>query len=228
MIRIHVICEGQTEEMFVNQVLAEAFLPLEICLVPALIGKPGHKGGNFKFERLLTDVRARLLGDRTAYCTTFFDFYGLPGDFPGKEKAKAESSISHKANCLLAALTVKLQDALGEDPLRRFIPYVQMYEFEGLLFSHPDKLAKGISQMNLSGDLQNIRDAFSSPEEINNSRATAPSKRIGNLYAAYEKPIHGSLAAIEIGLDVIRQECRQFDNWLKQLEALQPKEPKCA
>lgn len=228
MIRVHVICEGQTEEMFVNEVLADTFLPMNICLVPALIGKPGHKGGNFKFERLLTDVRARLLDDKTAYCTTFFDFYGLPEDFPGKEQAKAKVGMPQKADCLLAALTEKLQATLGENPLRRFIPYVQMYEFEGLLFSHPEKLAQGINQVDLGDSLQKIRDAFDSPEEINNSPVTAPSKRIGKLYSAYDKPIHGSLAAIEIGLDVIRQECQRFDAWLKKLEALQPKEPECA
>ncbi len=61
MIRVHVICEGQTEEMFVNELLAEAFMAKNICLIPALIGKPGHKGGNFKFERLLTDGCFRLI-----------------------------------------------------------------------------------------------------------------------------------------------------------------------
>ena len=220
MIRIHVICEGQTEEMFVNEILAGTFLAKKICLIPTLIGKPGHKGGNFKFERLLTDVRARLLDDKTAYCTTFFDFYGLPEDFPGKEDAKAKVGMPKKADCLLDALKEKLRERLGEEPLRRFIPYVQMYEFEGLLFSNPEKLAKGISQVDLSGSLQNIRDAFCSPEEINNSPVTSPSKRIGKLYFAYDKPIHGSLAAIEIGVDVIRQECKRFDEWLKKLEAL--------
>lgn len=57
MIRVHVICEGQTEEAFVNELLMEPFLALGIYLLPALIGKPGHKGGNFKFERLLHEVR---------------------------------------------------------------------------------------------------------------------------------------------------------------------------
>ena len=125
-------------------------------------------------------------------------------------------------------MTERLQAKLGEDPLRRFIPYVQMYEFEGLLFSHPERLAQGINQSELGCSLQKIRDAFDSPEEINNSPVTAPSKRIGKLFSAYDKPIHGSLAAIEIGLDVIRQECQRFDEWLKKLEALQPKEPECA
>lgn len=221
MIRVHVICEGQTEEMFVTEVLAKTFLQKNICLVPTLIGKRGHKGGNFKFERLLADVRARLLGDKTAYCTTFFDFYGLPEDFPGKKEAELKVDITQKADCLLAALMEQLYSKLGATPMKRFIPYVQMYEFESLLFSDPEKLAQGIYQANLSDSFKKIKDAFNTPEEINNSPVTAPSKRIEKLYPAYEKPINGSLAAIEIGLDVIRHECPRFDSWIKTLEALQ-------
>ncbi|MBS1213645.1 MAG: hypothetical protein H6R26_2262 [Proteobacteria bacterium] len=227
MIRVHVICEGQTEETFINEVLAEALVPKNIYLIPALIGKPGHKGGNFRFERLLTDIRARLLGDTNAYCTTFFDFYGLPDDFPGKSIAKSQASVDDKANCLLNALLERLEVKLGKDPLRRFIPYVQMYEFEGLLFSDPVKLAIGINRLALEAAFQKIRDEFESPEDINDGAATAPSKRIGKLYRAYDKPIHGSLAAIEIGLDAIRRECQRFNAWLERIEALHLGEPSC-
>ncbi len=95
MIRVHVICEGQTEEMFVNELMRDHFYSFGVVLVPALVGKPGHKGGNFKFERLLSDVRNRLLGDSTAYCTTFFDFYGLPEDFPGKRAVATGANIEN-------------------------------------------------------------------------------------------------------------------------------------
>lgn len=222
MIRVHIICEGQTEEMFVSQVLAEGFEARGIYLVPALIGKPGHKGGNVRFERVLTDVQKRLLGERKAWCTTFFDFYGLPGEFPGKAEANALHDANQKAECLQQAMTAGLRSTIGNDAMRRFIPYVQMYEFEGLLFSCPEKLALGIGQSDLGTQFQRIRDGFDTPEEINNSPVTAPSKRILNLFDGYEKPLHGSLAAMEIGLPAIRGECPRFDAWLKQIEALLP------
>ena len=130
MIRIHVICEGQTEEMFINEVLSDFFQPRNIYLLPSLIGRPGHKGGNFKFDRLFTDVRARLLGDTTAFCTTFFDFYALPEDFAGKAEANNQLGIANKAACLQEALMNQLRKRLGEKPLRRFIPYVQMYDWK--------------------------------------------------------------------------------------------------
>ena len=117
-------------------------------------------------------------------------------------------------------MTERLQAKLGDDAMRRFIPYIQMYEFEGLLFSNPERLASGIGQPDLGMPFRGIRHEFASPESINDSYLTAPGKRIKELYDRYEKPLHGSLAAIEIGLTEIRRECSRFDTWLRQIEAL--------
>ena len=220
MIRVHVICEGQTEEMFVNELLQPTFFAKNIILVPALVGKPGRKGGNFKFERLHADVEKRLLGDRTAYCTTFFDYYGLPQSFPGKDTQDPQADITIKAVTLQEAMTAELTRLIGDDAMRRFIPFVQMYEFEALLFSDPDAFARGIDREQLSQHLTHIAQQFTSPEHINNSPQTAPSKRIEALMKDYEKPLMGTLAALEVGLAAMRQQCKLFDAWLKQLESL--------
>ncbi|RVU45767.1 DUF4276 family protein [Lujinxingia sediminis] len=79
MTRVCIICEGQTEETFVNDVLVRPFAHRGVYLSAALIGKPGHKGGRVNLQRLTRDLRA-ILGDPAIYCTTFFDFYGLPAD----------------------------------------------------------------------------------------------------------------------------------------------------
>ena len=113
MIRVHVICEGQTEEAFVKELLVDSFLAKGILLLPALIGKPGHKGGNFKFDRLLPEVKNRLLGDKDCYCTTFFDFYGLPETFPGKREVNCNDSIERKSTKVNDALVTKLTEKLG-------------------------------------------------------------------------------------------------------------------
>lgn len=220
MIRVHVICEGQTEEMFVNELLLPVFLPKGVQLVPALVGKPGHKGGNFKFERLQVDVKNRLLGDRTAYCTTFFDYYGLPQSFPGKEAQAAQADIQNKATAVQDAMVAELTRLIGQDPMRRFIPFVQMYEFEALLFSDPEAFANGVDRAALSEPLGVICAQFESPEHINNSPNTAPSKRIKALMADYQKPLMGTLAALEVGLDVMRARCALFNGWLMRLESL--------
>ena len=219
MIRVYVICEGLTEETFVKGILKDSMISKHVCLIPTLIGKPGKKGGDVRFERLLKDIR-NTLRDREAYCTTFLDFYGLTGDFPGRLDALDKNGARNKAECFLTVFTARLAEELGENMIRRFIPYIQMYEFEGLLFSHPEKLATSLGKSTRVKMLQKIRKDFSSPEDINNSPQTAPSKRLKNLFPCYNKPLHGTIAAAEIGLPVIRQECPLFNEWLEKIESL--------
>lgn len=221
MIRVHVICEGQTEEMFVNEVLNPFFHLSNMILIPALLGKPGHKGGNIRFERLLPDLRNRLRGDTKAYCTTLLDFYGLPSDFPGKVDAIHRLDISDKAQAVCNAMAIQVGDSIGDEYLRRFIPYVQMYEFEALLFSDASYFEKWFNP-SVSSQLQHERQQFLTPEHINDNPLTAPSKRILQRCEEYEKPLHGSLLATSIGLETIRRECRLFDQWLDRLLNLTP------
>lgn len=220
MKRIHVICEGQTEEMFVNEVMGEYFLNRGILLSPALLGKPGHKGGNVRFQRVLRDIELRLLGDSTAYCTTFLDFYGLPTDFPGKAEALQLMGLSVKNQAMQQGFISQLEQHLGANALRRFIPHIQFYEFEGLLFSEPQALATETGHAELQDELQAIRNQFESPEHINNDPNSAPSKRIQALIAGYDKVTLGLLVALEIGLDSIRRECPLFNAWVETLLVL--------
>ena len=50
MIRVHVICEGQTEEAFINNLLLEPLMARGIQLIPALIGKPGTRAVILNFS----------------------------------------------------------------------------------------------------------------------------------------------------------------------------------
>lgn len=220
MTRVYVICEGVTEEAFVKKILQEALAHKDVFLSAVRIGKPGHKGGNVKFDRLLPDIRTLLRQDRAAYCTSLIDFYGLSSSFPGKEEAASQTTNSAKAACLYQIFGSAVKEKLGEAEAKRFIPYVQMYEFEALLFSDPETFASSLGQPELAGQLRAIRDNFSSPEDINDSPHTAPSKRIEKLYSSYKKPLNGSIAASEIGLDVIRRECCLFNDWMRRLESL--------
>ena len=49
---------------------------------------------------------------------------------------------------------------------------------------------------------------------------TAPSKRIESLVPGYKKPVLGTLAVLEIGLEAIRSECPHFRGWLERLEGI--------
>ena len=110
-------------------------------------------------------------------------------------------------------------DDLGADfDQKRFVPYVVMHEFEGLLFSDAKGFARAILRPKLSSKFQAIRDEFATPEEINDSPETAPSNRVEDLIPGYQKPLMGVLAAQEIGIDTIRRECPLFSGWLEELE----------
>ena len=68
--------------------------------------------------------------------------------------------------------------------------------------------------------LRLIRAAFETPEHINDSPETAPSKRLLQLFPGYDKPAFGSLALGRIGLAALRQSCPHFATWLARLESL--------
>ena len=101
----------------------------------------------------------------------------------------------------------------------RFVPYVQLHEFEALLFSDPKSFSIAFPSIGtqLSG-LEAIRRRFETPEHIDEREDLAPSKRILGLLPDYDKPVSGPLIAKQIGLAKLRQECHHFDTWLTRLE----------
>jgi len=103
---------------------------------------------------------------------------------------------------------------------RRFVPYVMMHEIEAMLFIDCEAFAQAIDHAELAGPFRQVRESFNTPEEINDSPETAPSKRILALVPNYQKPLLGVAAASEIGLAVIRRECPHFGHWLAGLESL--------
>jgi len=218
MTRLYVVVEGQTEETFVDEVLARVLHPLGIFPRARLLGKPGHKGGDVRYSRVSSDVLTLLKQDGGAYCTTLVDFCGLGSDFPGKELAATKNSAQAKAQAVEQAVFDDISSKLGD--ARRFIPYVQMHEFEGLLFSDPEAFAKALYSPGLASEFGKIRAMFQTPEDIDEGRETAPSKRVLGLFPEYDKALNGPLAALGIGVERMRQECPHFNEWLGKLQAL--------
>ena len=221
--RILVHVEGQTEESFVNTVLAPHLSNFGYTSVrPRLLGNArqrSRRGGIRPWDSVRKDILNHLTADQTALATTMVDYYGLPETWPGRKQAGHQKSLRKRAASVEQAVLDDISESLGGsfDP-RRFVPYVVMHEFEGLLFSDPDRFAQGMGMPDLSSELQAIRDEFDNPEEINDSPETHPSRRVRDLYKGYQKPLMGVLAAEEIGLDAIRGECPLFSRWVEELE----------
>jgi hypothetical protein len=219
--RVYVVVEGHTEESFVNDVLAPALWPREVYLTPIILGVPGHQGGNPNYARVKRDVVVQLKQDPTAYCSTMLDFYGLGEGFPGTPLPPNLSpldKVCHLERAMMEDMIASVPDALRPD--LRFLPYLQLHEYEGLLFSDPEAFARGIHQPDLAASFRTVRAGFPTPEDIDDGPETAPSKRVMRLYPRYRKPLDGTWAATEVGIDTMRRECPHFRHWTERLEAL--------
>lgn len=224
MTRVHVLCEGQTEETFTRRVLAPDLAPRGVYLYPQLFG---GRGGDIRWPRIRKDILAILRSDRGARCTTFIDYYGRGRGFPGEEETRRANTTVARKQALEAAMMADIAQELGaHEAQRRFLPYVQMYEFEALLFVGARLLALVIEVNNdvedsrVAQQLQAVRDAFASPEDINDSPTTAPSKRILAVCPSYRKVFDGTRVASQLTIAAIRRECALFDAWVGRLESL--------
>ena len=222
VLRLNIVCEGPTESRIVKAILSPHLATFSVGVSAPMIGTSGKKGGSVTLQRVRKNVKDCLLQDRNSYCTTFVDFYGIDGDFPGKKEAGRKSELPDKQRIVCRAFAGRLAQTLDEGPMRRFIPYVQMHEFEALLFSDPSQLASALRRHDLTQRFWAIRHEFPTPEHINDSSVTVPSKRLQSLIPRYRKVQEGERAAKEIGLAKIRQECPLFDAWLTKLETLPP------
>jgi len=223
MNRVCVVCEGQTEETFVKQVLAPAFYELNLNLVPEMIEtSPGHKGGALKYERVKRHLRNTLRQNSAPTVTTLFDLYRLDTHFPGFDRAQAQPDLQQRLDGLKQALH---QDIVREAACSpdRFIPFIQPYEFEALLFSDVSALVS-IEQTwgTATVALTRARHAAASPEHINDRPETKPAAHLERELQnpSYRKHRHGPIAAKKIGLQKIEAECAFFAGWLAQLREL--------
>lgn len=219
-----VLVEGQSEETFIRDVVAPAFHHLEIYLQPRCIPtSKSSKGGAVTFERFMHHARNTLNERQDTYVTTMLDLYGLDSNFPNYQEASSYIDIYRKAETLELGLANKVIETISCRP-ERFIPYIQPYEFEGLLFSDVERLSQQEPDWKKSLNiLQGIRSQFDTPEHINNSYETKPSKRLEDcLSPKYRKTRHGPLAAKNITLATIERECHHFHGWLEKLRILEP------
>lgn len=222
-IRINIVTEGSTEETFVNMVLVDHLQQFRIFDVRAHSittgysnGKP-HRGGFLRYDHLKKDVIRWLQQDTKAYVTTMIDMYALPLNFPNREQFIHNPDPYKKVE--------GAEDELAKDINNpRFIPNIQLHEFEAILFSdikqiHQSMIASGSTKSELH-KLQVIQSDFPNPETINDNPLTSPSKRIRKIYPSFQKPTDGIIIAKNIGINTIREKCTHFDEWLKKLESL--------
>ena len=214
MKRAYVLAEGQTEETFIRELLAPHYDRMGLYLTPIVVRtSPSHRGGVVSYAQVKRQIERLCKQDRTAFVTSMIDLYALPDDFPGKRDPEwAHQSDGHgKASLVEEAMTIDIAQS-------NFIPYLQVHEFEALLFVQT-------SCFDVWANAQVVQSltaisAGTTPESINDHPDTAPSKRIKAVMPGYQKTFHGPLIACDIGLDAMRASCPHFAEWLGRLDAL--------
>ena len=216
--------EGQTEEGFARDVLAPELLDRELYVNPRLIRTSTQgKGGALRWDRVRRFLRNTLRERRDTYVTTFFDLYQLDSAFPGWAEAQELPDPLERAKEIERQVHSAIVEEAGCRE-SRFIPHIQPYEFEALIFADVDALGATDSRwLPKVRELRQVRAGGMNPEHINDGQTTHPSARLTtSLSPSYRKVLHGVTITRRIGIARIRQECAHFNDWLTAIESLEP------
>ena len=225
---LNVLCEGQTEELFVKEVLKPHLKSLGIIVKHRLLvtsRKKSASGGMLSYQQVKNDLTTWMKevsghSSETHYFTTMFDLYALPHDFPGWNGAVKKRDKY--------AMVEEIENSFAADvSISSFIPYIQLHEFEALVFCGLEHLLSDYPkcQKEIEGLKKVLQLYDNNPEAINSSPASAPSKRIEGFLSEkykYNKPKSGAMVTRSVGIEVLREKCRHFNDWLVKLEAIKP------
>lgn len=213
MSEVLAVVEGPAEQVFIRHVLAPWLGFQNVFMQATPIG--GNKYSDAK-RGIVNFLKQRS----NTYVTCLFDFYGMGKSWPNREAAN-ELNYEDRPVFVEAGILEDIQKEFDDSIADRFIPYIQMYEFEALLFCYPAGLSKALADSSSEECFQAIRDQFNHPELINDSQETAPSKRIIKVFSSYgrkyKKPFHGSVAAKATTIETMLDQCPRFSAWVNRL-----------
>lgn len=215
MKRLIIICEGQTEQEFCGKVLfPHLFNKYNINIQTPLIKR--SMGGIVKWSILKKEIENYLL-EKDAIVTTLIDYYGLYQKYNFPKWDEGEKIVDKIKR--IGFLEDAMKEDISDNLRYRFIPYLQLHEFEGLLFNDIQIFYDQVPKSNLVGieELEKTFENYSNPEMINNSRETSPSHRLERIIKGYNKPLYGHYFAEAIGIERIREKSPRFNQWIKNI-----------
>ncbi|EFK08143.1 conserved hypothetical protein [delta proteobacterium NaphS2] len=159
------------------------------------------------------------------HAETSYEPFRIDADWPGRAEVRQKIlsgnklTASHKAEILETETLNEIVRSFSEcAPAKRFVPYIEMHEFEVLLFSDAHILAEKTG-IDISR-IKSVLKAYPNPEEIDDDPAKAPGKRLATLRNGYRKVAMGKAVSEAIGIHAIRKQCPHFNNWLTKFEHL--------
>lgn len=219
---LKLLVEGQTEQTFVKEILKphlEGFgYTVSVVVNPT---SQGSHGGLSHYQQFKTNAKRIKMDAPNCLLTTMIDLYGLPKDFPGMEMSRDIDDPQKKVIFLETALANDLE-------IDNFIPYIQLHEFEALLFSDIRIIDQVVSRTQSPSPLprlQRVLDQYGSPENIDHNKG--PSCHLQEICERdkFPKLTWGIEIAKMIGLETMRGCCPHFNQWLTQLETQSPTPP---
>jgi hypothetical protein len=214
---LHILCEGQTEEIIARDLIgphfagADAWVTWSIFTTKRPAGGPAFKGGLSTWPKLERELQRLLCDSSTTVLTTMLDYYAFPGDAPGMAD-RPHGSPHDRVRHVESALAKATGDL-------RFLPNLVLHETEAWVLADCRRLGEVMGDPGPAAELERIVRLESGPELVNDGVDTAPSKRIMNAYPQYAKTIDGPLVIADAGLDSIRSSCPHTDDWLREIEA---------
>lgn len=225
MVRLYLFAEGRTEQTFASNLLGPYLASVGVYLHPPVLIAHAkkkdqvHRGGGRKYIPMKNDI-LRFLRPETdgdVFFTTMIDLYAIHADFPGLDEAERLKHLPYKR---VEALEQAFATDIGD---RRFIPYLQLHEYEAYLFCDLARFSYFYQNSERAiAALKAIADRHPTPELIDDGQHSSPSKRIIATLSDYgdAKSVLGPQIAELIGLELIRSKCPHFAAWLSRLEQL--------
>lgn len=218
MKRLVLIVEGESEESFVNHVLCP-YLCAEGLYNAVQCFKIKHSnGGLSQYSHIKKDI-LNTIYEKDVVVSMMVDFYRLPSDFPGFDELRGTLSHKEQVALLEARMKKDMEETQGRT-FDNFIPYIQLHEFEALVFSS----IKGVdflfekNEVDYKG-LTAVFQEYPNPEDINNHPDTAPSVRLKKLIPGYNKVVHGVEMVKAVGMEDILAKCPRFRKWVEDMKA---------
>jgi hypothetical protein len=213
---LHILCEGQTEEIIARDVIEphfagqDAWVTLSIFTTKRPAGGPAFKGGLSIWPKLERELQLLLRDSSTTVLTTMLDYYAFPGDAPGMAD-RPHGSPHDRVRHVESALAKEIGD-------KRFLPNLVLHEIEAWVLADCRRLGEVMGDSGPAAELERIVRLESGPELVNDGVDTAPSKRIMTAYPQYTKTGDGPLVVADAGLASIRSSCPHADDWLREIE----------
>ncbi|MDX2971608.1 DUF4276 family protein [Kribbella solani] len=215
--QIAVLVEGQTEAAFVHEILAPYLQPHGVYVTPVIVKTSRladgttFKGGGMVWKHYESDLRKLLAASHYRCVSILVDFYAYPKNGPGADCCTRPHDPRRCAETRIRAMGEAIDDP-------RFVPYVVLHEFETWVIAAAVAARSALGDAGVAGKLQAEVDTVGGDVELlNDSRQTAPSKRVLRCWPDYGKVTDGVEMIRDAGLQAVLDRCPGLNSWVDRI-----------